>query len=78
LGVKYLYKKLGKDIPTTPATINERIIGQVLIVQLVNWKKVVSFEGVYFPIKNEAEVNVWDNVKVVKFEENSVIVEKLF
>jgi membrane protein implicated in regulation of membrane protease activity len=48
-----------------------------LIVQVVNGEKVVFFEGIYYPIVNADEVDVWDNVRVVKVEGNKVVVEKI-
>ncbi len=71
---KVVYKVEDWNIPTT---VSERIVWQTLIVQQLDGKKVVFFEGIYFPIINESEVKIWDSVKVVSFENNKVRVEKV-
>lgn len=74
---KKILSELDKSSPKIPSTTAERIVWQDLIVQLVDGKKVVFFEGIYFPIINDSDVNIWDNVKVISFENNAVKVKKL-
>ena len=74
---KYLYWKFMKNTSSIPVNTNERILWQILIVQVVNGQKVVFFEGIYYPILNAEDVNVGDNVKVIKIEGNKVLVEKV-
>jgi membrane protein implicated in regulation of membrane protease activity len=75
---KYLLKVLNKKTPNINTKSLENVVWQVLIVQLINWKKVVYYEGLYLPIINESDVNVGDNVKVIEFKDNKVKVKKLF
>jgi membrane protein implicated in regulation of membrane protease activity len=56
--IKWFYSKFVKKTPNIPVHTNERIVGQVLIVQVVNGEKVVFFEGIYYPIVNADEVDV--------------------
>ena len=75
--VKYFVKKYQNKSKYKKTFSNEQIIWQHLIVQEVNGDKVCYFEGIYWPIYNADDVDIGDQVEVVDFKNNEIIVKKL-
>jgi len=71
---KWIFGK--KPLGKSPLSI-DNIVGQKLIVQEVDGKLVVWYEGIYWPVISEEELKPGDTVEVVAREGNAVKVKKV-
>jgi len=58
------------------AMTKDNIIGYQAIVQFINGKKVISYQGNYYLIENSEEQKEGETVTIKQFRNNKVVIEK--
>ena len=65
-------------VKKSPKVLSDKLIWEKLLVQLIEWSFVANFEGNYWNLLSEWELNQWDTVEVVEMKWNSLVVKKVF
>lgn len=75
---KFLVPYLNSTVKEWSPLSADNVSWKKLIIQIVNWEKVVFDEWSYWIVYSDDEVNQWDNVEVISMKSWWYKVKKIF